>query len=568
MAVISSETVRDIKRDLRFSSEECLSRGLINSAKWAAELALSLHVVPAPDTTERCEDKSFLAEYDEYLLGKSHFDNKEFERAAFHLEQCTSSKCRFLWNYSTYLAGEKKKNDQMTDLLGPLEQNSIKNENLPLLRLYFSQWHKSLDGFGFYMYGVVLKELGLKQEALKMFVEAVEKEPLFWGSWIEIALLCNTKEELQSLVLPKHWMKMFFDAHAALEFQQNAEAVQLYSDLLNSNFAKSTYVLSQLAIAQYNMRDFDAAVDHFNEIRQDDPYCLDNMDTYSNILYVKDMRPELSHLARHCFEVDKYRVETCCVVGNFYSLQSCHEKAILYFQRALRLNPRYLSAWTLMGHEYMEMKNTSAAIASYRQAVEVSQRDYRAWYGLGQTYEILKMPLYSLYYFSQAQKLRPNDSRMVVALGECYLKLNRPDEAKKCYRRAIAVGDFDDIAVLQLARLHEKLLEEEDAVKYYSSYVQKVEVRGVFCSEDLPAAYKFLARHFIGKRKLDEAVSYAQKCCDYGETREDGKVFLRQISELRAVSECTSTPVNRLSDRLDLHTSETNISPMNLTFSP
>ena len=52
------------------------------------------------------------------------------------------------------------------------------------------------------------------------------------------------------------------------------------------------------------------------------------------------------------------------------------------------------------------------------------------------------------------------------------------------------------------------------------------------------------------------------------QTREEGKTLLRQISELRAVSECTSTPFNRFpSERLDLHTSETNISPMNLTFS-
>lgn len=52
--------------------------------------------------------------------------------------------------------------------------------------------------------------------------------------------------------------------------------------------------------------------------------------------------------------------------GNYYSLRSQHEKAALYFQRALKLNPRYLGAWTLMGHEYMEMKNTSAAIQAYR----------------------------------------------------------------------------------------------------------------------------------------------------------------------------------------------------------
>jgi tetratricopeptide (TPR) repeat protein len=37
--------------------------------------------------------------------------------------------------------------------------------------------------------------------------------------------------------------------------------------------------------------------------------------------------------------------ETCCVVGNYYSLKGKHERAILYFQRALKLNPKCLSAW-------------------------------------------------------------------------------------------------------------------------------------------------------------------------------------------------------------------------------
>ena len=37
-------------------------------------------------------------------------------------------------------------------------------------------------------------------------------------------------------------------------------------------------------------------------------------------------------------------------------------QAVMYFRRALKLDPSYLSAWTLMGHEYVEMKNTPAAI--------------------------------------------------------------------------------------------------------------------------------------------------------------------------------------------------------------
>ena len=63
------------------------------------------------------------------------------------------------------------------------------------------------------------------------------------------------------------------------------------------------------------------------------------------------------------------------MIGNYYSLRRQHGKAVLYFQRALKLNPNYLSAWTLMGHEYMELKNTKAAIQSYRRAIGKERKD-------------------------------------------------------------------------------------------------------------------------------------------------------------------------------------------------
>jgi anaphase-promoting complex subunit 8 len=47
-----------------------------------------------------------------------------------------------------------------------------------------------------FRFGIVLKELGLKQEALEILLQSVEKEPLLWATWIEIAALCNTKEEV------------------------------------------------------------------------------------------------------------------------------------------------------------------------------------------------------------------------------------------------------------------------------------------------------------------------------------------------------------------------------------
>lgn len=179
------------------------------------------------------------------------------------------------------------------------------------------------------------------------------------------------------------------------------------------------------------------------------------------------------HLKRVYFKRQKKEY----LLGNYYSLRSDHQKAVMYFHRALKMNPQYLSAWTLLGHEFMEMKNTNGAIHSYRQAIgkfffkvfsaylgsilyfpfiffnlpEVNRRDYRAWYGLGQTYEILKMPFYGLYYYKQAQLLRPHDSRMVLALGEAYEKQDKIQDALKCYYKACNVGDIEGMALLKLA---------------------------------------------------------------------------------------------------------------------
>ena len=192
----------------------------------------------------------------------------------------------------------------------------------------------------------------------------------------------------------------------------------------------------------------------FESLRERDPFRLDDLDVYSNVLYVQEARAELSRLAHAATRCEKYRPETCCVVGNYYSLKAQHERAVLYFRRALRLDRTCLSAWTLMGHEYIEMKNTAAAIEAYRRAVDVNSRDYRAWYGLGQTYEILNMYFYALYYYRKAAVLRPRDARMWIAIAQCYEKLNRDEDAIKGYERAAQHDDQEGHALLKLARLH------------------------------------------------------------------------------------------------------------------
>ncbi|KAK3590022.1 hypothetical protein CHS0354_041047 [Potamilus streckersoni] len=538
MADFSIWNLLQVKTDLITAHRECSQRRLINSAKWAAELSYSLrHVkVDLQPLASFQEGEVDIQEYDRIILATSYFDLKEYDRAAFFLQDCKSPKGYFLYMYSIYIAEEKRKVDNASDSIGPPDK--MENEHLKSLRIKLSKKHaaRELDGFCLYLYGVVLKKLDLVKDAMDIFVEALNKEPLHWGTWQELATLITDREMLLSLPLPSHWMKQLFIAQVYIELQLNEDALQIFHNLEKKGIANSTYILSQIAVAYHNMRDVDRAVTAFTELQKMDPCRLENMDIYSNLLYIKEMRPELAHLAHKCCAIDKYRVETCCVIGNYYSLRSQHEKAVLYFQRSLKLNPHYLAAWTLMGHEFMELKNTSAAIQAYRQAIEVNRRDYRAWYGLGQTYEILKMPYYCLYYYRMAQQLRPNDSRMIVALGEAFEKLDKLQEAKKCFWKAQSVGDVEGTALIKLAKLHERLHEDKLAAGAYSEFINQANIQGTFSYEDQSQAYKYLANFYLKNGQLDEAYEAAQKCAEYTENREEVKAILRQIQQERTAS--------------------------------
>ena len=542
-----------MKNDLLLCYNKSCVRGLKQSSKWAAELLLSLsksiesnYHLNASDlngsdwqtlnqSTDALDMSSVARVYSDakYLMAKSCYDLSEFERTAFFTKDSVDSESKFLYYYSRYLSAEKKRLDRMAETNCMATDSStklfaeLKNE---LQELYGLNNEFRSDSYLLYVYAIVLLKLELNWEAIEVLSKSIAADPLNWCSWHQLSLIIDDKSQLDALELPAHWFKKLFLGAVYLELQLNEEALQLYTSL-QQWFTCCNYLSTQIAIAKHNLRDVDGAIDLFRQVRQSDPSRLDAMDIYSNLLYVKEMRTELSSLAHSANEIDPFRVETCCCIANFYSLRSQHPKAVVYFSRALQLNPRHLSAWTLMGHEYMEMKNTGAAIQAYRSAIKCNKRDYRAWYGLGQTYEILKMPAYCLYYYSVAHSLRPNDSRMMIATGETLEKLERNNDAIKCYWKA------GGLALYRLASLYERLHEENKAAAAFSDFISRVSNSDstdpilTNSSSELSHAFKFLANYHLSRGEIKLAQTTAQKCTQFAETRDEGKSLLKDIQK-------------------------------------
>jgi anaphase-promoting complex subunit 8 len=267
---------------------------------------------------------------------------------------------------------------------------------------------------------------------------------------------------------------------------------------------------------------------------------MQNMDVYSNILYVKEENVPLTVLARRLADEDPYRPETCCVIGNYYSFRGQHDKAVMYFQRALKLDPNFLAAWTLMGHEFVELKNPPAAIEAYRKAVAINPGDYRAWYGLGQTYELVNMPYYALYYYSKAVLLRPRDARMWNAMGHCYSSpaVSQLESAIRCYKRALPF-DKELVSLRQLAHHHNLLGEKdskhyEEAAYYYQMILDQSESQGEASREDAAEALSFLAEYHKNAGDLEVSQDYYSRLLDFGlpQHREVAKLSLREIQDI------------------------------------
>ncbi|KAK9463747.1 anaphase promoting complex subunit 8 [Lipomyces oligophaga] len=475
--------------NLERAYEILTDRCLYESAKWAAE---ALNGLPQDEDSEeemQDSDSSIIDDPDiettagmttserrKYKLAKSCFDCREYDRSARFLEGCTNSKALFLKFYARYMSGEKKKEEQSEVILGPLDGDGTPNKQLvPLINeleeLFRSDDHSKTDPFLLYIYGIALIKHKCEKAALEPLLRSVKIYPYNWGAWLELSLCIATVNELspvieQVLDCRSPIMAMIFNVVTSQELFQSTDTIFDTLSKLDDIFPRFNFLKIQRAILCYHALEYAESEQLFDQVISSDPHRLDDMDMYSNILYVTEHKAKLSYLAQLASETDKFRPETCCIIANYYSLQSDHEKAVLYYRRALTLNRNCLGAWTLMGHEYVELKNIRAAIESYRRAISVNTKDVRAWYGLGQAYEVIEMYYYSFYYYQRAASIKPYDHRMWIAVGNCLEKLDRLPEAAKAYRRALSLSDMDTLILQKLVNVFTLLGDGSSVARY------------------------------------------------------------------------------------------------------
>ncbi|KAK0111589.1 Anaphase-promoting complex subunit 23 [Cadophora gregata] len=403
-----------------------------------------------------------------------------------------SQRALFLAGYALLIAGEKEKMEEVGQVLGPSDTGAIVNKQLAPIRKMLATWfneaqqkspkHGRSQGWLEYLYGLALAKDKNHDLAISWLLKSVSLYPWNWGAWQELTSLIRDGEHfkwVQSQLNPTI-MAFIFSVHCRQELHLLSTSLVSEISQLQSIFPRSLFLDSQRALVFYRMKDLHEASSIFSKMLGYDPRHLDFIDHYSNILYKLGSRERLAFVAQLASTIDRYRPETCCVIGNYYSLSSRHEDAITHFRRALLLDRNFASAWTLLGHEYVKLENTHAAIDSYRHAVDINNKDYRAFVGLGQAYEVLEKPAFSLYYYRRAVALRPADMDLWQMMANCLQGMSRLPQAIDAVKKGIACarshtenysgGDLDTTCqrielLFQLANLYEESQNRPHAIK-------------------------------------------------------------------------------------------------------
>lgn len=223
-------------------------------------------------------------------------------------------------------------------------------------------------------------------------------------------------------------------------------------------FPNSPYLLVCKGQNLHLLKDLEASEEAYEAARTIDPYRLEGMADYSNSLFVQSKEEKLAHLTHSLAEAGREDAEVCCAVGNYHTLRGDNHRAVEVFKRAVRLDPSCSSAWILLGHAYIELKDSIAASEMYRKALELNPRDVRAWTGLGNTYELNSAWAYALHYHKKAAANSPYDFRFWASMANCYEKLRQNSNAVECYKKILTLEDGVEaqLAIMEnIARLYE-----------------------------------------------------------------------------------------------------------------
>ncbi|KAI6109773.1 TPR-like protein [Pisolithus sp. B1] len=276
---------------------------------------------------------------------------------------------------------------------------------------------------------------------------------------------------------PNNWTSA--DEQAAQEaFEVELAAYYIY-DLMR-HFAKATralsigqmppvhqqssWVLAMAGRAYYERLEYASAERAFRAARDLEPYRLDDMEVYSTLLWHLQRNVHLSYLAQELMNIDACSPQAWIASGNLFSLQKERSQALTCFRRAAELDPCCAYAYTLSGHEFLD-EDVDKAISFFQRALRADPRHYNAWYGLGTCYLRMSKIRLAEYHYRKALEIHPRNAVLLGCVGMTVERRDDKAAAHSLFDQAVRVAPDNALVRYRRAKILISMKRYKDAAE-------------------------------------------------------------------------------------------------------
>ena len=138
------------------------------------------------------------------LLARNLFELREYKKCSYVLKEHLSrneddQSLIFYYYYSIWMAGLIRKEEEIyeTEAVNTMVNRAPIHCEIQLLEREFKKLYEKgrlTSGINLYLYGLVLKEQERKEDARRLFIQALNVFPCFWSCWIELCRIIESED--------------------------------------------------------------------------------------------------------------------------------------------------------------------------------------------------------------------------------------------------------------------------------------------------------------------------------------------------------------------------------------
>lgn len=183
------------------------------------------------------------------------------------------------------------------------------------------------------------------------------------------------------------------------------------------------------------------------------------------------LEPDNDKYLKNLFRIHKYerfkKANQFCDQADTMSFEHRYVDALLFFNKALQINPDHIRAVIWKGYLQINNYRYEEALAIFNQHLQIFPRSVQALLGKGKVLYKLKCYDEALSVFQQVLQFDSQLAQAIVNAGHSYLALNRSMDALKCYRDAITLQSDDVTCYINASAILLELQCNEAVIQVY-----------------------------------------------------------------------------------------------------